>query len=138
MDIKDRLVIDSRFDAVGQARDWLAQQATRAGFPSGDVNDLKLALTEAVTNIVRYAYDGEPDHQIILSLSIDDDALMVAIRDFGRPFDGSNHQAPNLDASDPQENGYGIFLIKSLMDEVYYDTSSGTGTTLTLVKRRAT
>jgi serine/threonine-protein kinase RsbW len=138
MDVKDRLVIDSRFEAVSQARDWLAKRAVRAGFPSGSVNDLKLALTEAVTNIVRYAYDGEPGHEIILSLLIDDDALTVVIRDFGRPFDGSNHQAPNLNASDPQENGYGIFLIKRLMDEVHYDASSGTGTTLTLVKQRAT
>lgn len=134
MNVEDRLVIDSRLDAIAQARNWLAERAGQAGFPSDTISDLKLAISEAITNVVRHAYNGEPDHQIILSLVIDDKALTLTIRDFGRPFDASGYRPPDL--NEPQEAGYGMFLMHSLMDEVHYDTSSGVGTTLTLVKRR--
>lgn len=135
MNAEDRLIIDSQPEALAEARDWLADRASRAGFPPDTVTDLKLALTEAVSNVMLHAYGGEPGHQIILSLVTDDQALTLTIRDFGRPFDASHYQTPDL--SEPQEGGYGIFLIHSLMDEVRYDTSSGAGTTLTLVKGRA-
>lgn len=134
MSVSDRLVIDSRFEEIARARAWLAERAYRAGFSHRAVGDLKLALTEAASNVVLHSYDGEPGHQVILSLSVDDEALTLTIRDFGRPFDASQYQAPDL--NELQEGGYGVFLIQSLMDQVHYDTSSGTGTTLTLTKRR--
>ncbi len=134
MNAEDRLVIDSRLEAVAEARDWLAKRASQAGFSTSTVGDLKLALTEAITNVVRHAYGGEAGRQIVLSLATDDESLTLTIRDFGRPFDTGRYRTPDL--SDPQEGGYGIFLIRSLMDEVHYDTSAEEGTTLTLIKRR--
>ena len=134
MSVKDRLVIDSRLEAAAQAREWIAERAKQARLSRETVSDLKLALTEAITNVVRHSYDDEPGHQIILSWAVDDETLTLTIRDFGRPFDASNYQSPDL--SELQTGGYGIFLIQSLMDEVRYDTSSGLGTTLTLVKQR--
>ncbi len=134
MDVKDQLVIDSRLEAVAQAQDWLAQLASKAGFPAETVGDLKLVLTEAIGNVVHYAYDGEPGHQIILSLSTDDEALTLTIRDFGHPPDTSRYHTPDL--SDLREGGYDAFLIHSLTDEVRYDASPEEGTTLTLVKQR--
>lgn len=127
------MVIDSRLEAVAQAREWVAERAREARLCRETIGDLKLALTEAVTNVVRHSYDGEPGHQIILSWAVDDERLTLTIREFGRPFDISEYQPPDL--SELHTGGYGIFLIHSLMDEVHYDTS-GEGTTLTLVKRR--
>ena len=134
MNAQERLVIDSRLEAAAEARAWLVEQASQAGFSADTINDLKLALTEAVTNVVRHAYGGEPGHQIILSLAADAEALTLTVRDYGRPFDASLYQSPDL--SEPQEGGYGMLLLRRLTDEARYDTSSETGTTLTLVKRR--
>ncbi len=134
MDVNDRLVIDSRTEEIARARDWLTKQAIQAKFSRETIGDLKLALTEAISNVVCHSYDNEPGHQIILSLIVDDEVLTLAIRDFGRPFDVSRYQPPDL--NELHEGGYGIFLIQSLMDQVDYDTSSGAGATLTLVKRR--
>lgn len=135
MDEEDRLVVDSRLEAVAEARAWLAKQASQAGFSSDAIGDLKLAVTEAITNVVCHAYGGEPGHEIVLSLEVDEEALTLTIRDFARgQFDG-NYPAPDLNG-EPPESGYGIFLMRQVMDEVRYDTSSEVGTTLTLVKRR--
>jgi len=134
MNIDNRLVIDSRLEEIARARDWLAERVSQAMLSRETVGDLKLALTEALSNVICHSYDSEPGHQIILSLFVDDKALTLTIRDFGRPFDASLYQMPDLDKL--QEGGYGVFLIQSLMDQVRYDTSSGVGTTLTLVKQR--
>ena len=123
MSAKDRLVIDSRLEAVSQAREWVVERAKQARLSRETIGDLKLVLTEAVTNVVRHSYDGEPGHQIILSWAVDDETLTLTIRDFGRPFDPSRYQPPDL--SELQTGGYGIFLIQSLMDEVRYDTLGG-------------
>ena len=112
----------------------LAKLTSQVGFPPKTVSDLKLVLTEAIGNVVHYAYNGEPGHQIILSLSTDDEALTLTIHDFGHPPDTDRYQTPDL--NELREGGYAAFLIHSLMDEVRCDASPETGTTLTLVKRR--
>jgi serine/threonine-protein kinase RsbW len=135
MNTENRLVIDSRPEAVAEARAWLAERARQAGFSPNAIGDLKLAVTEAVTNVVYHAYGGEPGHEIILSLNVDEEALTLTVRDLAhRQFDG-DYPTPDLNGELP-EGGYGVFLIHKTMDEVHYDTSSEVGTTLTMVKRR--
>ena len=77
---------------------------------------------------------GAEDKDIILSIGIEGDKLLLTIRDFGKKFDLSRYKPPNLDR--PAESGYGIYLIRELMDEVEYDTSPSQGTILKMVKYR--
>ena len=134
MNAESQLIIDSRREAIAQARDWLAELTSQAGFSPQTISDLKLVLAEALGNVIHYAYDGEPGHQIILSLSTDDEGLTLTIHDFGHPPDASRYQTPDL--SELREGGYDAFLIHSLMDKVCYDASPEKGTTLTLIKWR--
>jgi serine/threonine-protein kinase RsbW len=134
MNLKNQLTIDSRLEEAAQACDWLADLASQAGFTPTIIGDLKLVLTEAIGNVVYYSYDGEPGHPITLSLSMDEEALTLTIRDFGHPPDVSRYHTPDL--SELREGNYDAFLIHSLMDEVRYDASPETGATLTLVKYR--
>ncbi len=132
--MESKLVIESKLDAIAEARQWLAKLAGQAGFTPQEVSDLKLVLTEACSNIVRHAYGGEAGHEIILSLSIYEDELALTIRDFGHKIDLSRYKGPDLDV--PHEGGYGIYIVETLMDSVKYDTSPQTGTILSMVKRK--
>jgi len=129
---KDTLLIKSRLDQLTKARNWIAEKAQAAGFPPDDVFALKLAVSEACANIIRHAYEGAEDKDIILSVCIEGDKLLLTIRDFGKKFDLSCYKPPELDR--PSESGYGIYLIMELMDEVEYDTSPSKGTILRIVK----
>ena len=131
--MKHRLEIESRLDRVAEVRDWAGERAVEAGFSAGTVNDINVALTEAVTNAIRHGYGGEPGHWIHLSILVDDRAFTVTVRDFGTGFDAVRYESPDL--REPRESGYGIVLMKSLMDDVSFHASPGSGTTLTLVKR---
>ena len=133
--LKDKLIIDSSLDKISQARRWAAQHARVTGFNSRDIFAIELAMGEALSNIIRHAYDGEPGHKIHLSLTIDETKLSLTIIDSGRKFDPALHPPPKLDV--PKEGGYGIYLIKKVMDEVTYDTSAPKGTQLDLVKYRS-
>ena len=133
--LKDKLIIDSSLDKISQARRWAAQHARVTGFNSRDIFAIELAMGEALSNIMRHAYDGEPGHKIHLSLTIDETKLSLTIIDSGRKFDPAIHPPPKLDV--PKEGGYGIYLIKKVMDEVTYDTSAPKGTQLDLVKYRS-
>jgi serine/threonine-protein kinase RsbW len=128
------LIIDSRLDATTEARQWIGQAAQQAGFGADTVFNVELAAGEALANVVRHAYQGEAGHEIHLAVSIDDEKLLLTIRDFGRKFDPDTYKPPDLDS--PTEGGYGIFLMHELMDEVSYDTSLPDGTLLKLVKYR--
>jgi serine/threonine-protein kinase RsbW len=128
------LIIQSRLEATTEARQWIGQVAQQAGFDADTVFNIELAVGEALANVVRHAYQGETEHKIHLTLSIDDEKLYLTIRDFGQKFEPDTYKPPDLDS--PTEGGYGIFLMYELMDEVSYDTSLPDGTRLKLVKYR--
>lgn len=128
------LVIQSIPDELRLARGWLSDHARASGFSDREVRDLALVVSEACANVIEHAYRGEPNHPIDLHLTIDDTRLVLLVHDSGVPFEAEAYHPPDL--NEPQEGGYGVFIIRNLMDEVEYDVSGGTGTTLRLVKYR--
>lgn len=128
------LVLPSRLDAMAEARAWLDTHARAAGFGDRTIAELELALTEALSNVIRHSYAGAGDEEIRLSASVDDAALTLTVRDFGTKFDRSTYQPVDLDA--PQVGGYGVYFIESVMDEVDWDTSPERGTLLRMVRFR--
>jgi anti-sigma regulatory factor (Ser/Thr protein kinase) len=128
------LVVESRVEDLAHVRGWVADHARAVGFDERAIRELSLVVSEACVNIIRHAYGGEPNHPIGLHLAIDEEKLALSIHDEGARFDLESYRPPDLD--EPQEHGYGVFIIHNLMDEVCYETSQGPGTTLRLVKYR--
>ncbi len=133
--IRNKLIVESRLDAITEVRHWAVQQARHAGFDAEAIFAINLAVGEALANVVQHAYDGQAGHQIHLSLIIDETKFSLTIRDFGQKFDLDSYTPPNLDV--PGEGGYGVYLIKQVMDEVTYNTSRPQGTQLNIVKYRS-
>ena len=85
----------------------------------------QLAAHEACANIIDHAYAGAADQRIAIVVTVDDQPLRLSIDlyDTGRPFDLEQTPEPNL--SVPQVRGYGLFIIRSLMDHVSYHPGPG-------------
>lgn len=100
---------------------------------------INLALEEAVTNVMMYAYPGRNDGQVFVEYTEAESEkgkkLIFTISDSGIPFDPT--QKAEVDTSLPAEEreigGLGIHLVRQLMDEVRYDRDEGKNI-LTLVK----
>jgi serine/threonine-protein kinase RsbW len=128
------LDIASDLQNVRHARRWISDRLEAAGYPGDMIADILLAVGEALTNIVRHAYRGQPGHPIHLRLTLGPEAAEIALGDESpRPFDVSTVSAPRPE--DLAEGGYGLHLIHTLMDDVRYSRGEGGGTVLHLTKR---
>ena len=126
------MTIPSDPERFCEVRAWLLEVARAAGLAGAQAHDAALAVSEVCANIHRHAYAGNRYGRIELSAEADAAAgrLRLTVRDYGATFDA--HAVPPPTA-DPQERGYGMFLIKSLMDAVEW-TDMGIGTRVVLVK----
>jgi serine/threonine-protein kinase RsbW len=131
--VDGRYALASRLEAIDDARRWAAGHARAAGLDDEETWALELALTEALANVVRHAYAGRPDGRIELGLHVDDDRTELTIRDWGTAFDPSTYDVPDL--ATPRAGGYGLHLMRELVDEIVADVS-GEGTLLRLVTHR--
>jgi serine/threonine-protein kinase RsbW len=78
--------------------------------------DLKLALTEAVSNSVRHAYGPGGDGHVEVTYELQPDRLAIAIVDDGEGFDPD--ETPPLAGGDElSEGGLGIAIIRTIADE---------------------
>jgi len=93
--------------------------------------DLLSAVGEAYNNIVLHGYAGRTPGPIQMKIRNCSQCVRVEIRDTGESFDPAQAPAPDL-ASLP-ESGIGIFLMRSMVDEMSY--VAGCPNVLTLVKR---
>jgi serine/threonine-protein kinase RsbW len=86
------------------------------------VTNLNLALEEAISNIIFYAYDDNDEHEIMIKAIKKDKLIVLTITDDGTPFDPTKKEEPDvsLSAEERQIGGLGIFLIHKIMDTVEY------------------
>ncbi|WP_129631106.1 ATP-binding protein [Candidatus Oscillochloris fontis] len=89
--------------------------------------NMQLAAHEACTNIVGHAYAGSQsgNERIVISLALfpHPRRLQIELRDTGRSFDPEEVPTPTLDQA--QVHGYGLFLMRNLMDSVTYTPQPG-------------
>ena len=107
---------------VARATAWANDIATAARLSPRTVYALQLCLEEAVTNIIKHAFEPGTRHAIQVELWRDDTGFQAEITDDGRAFDPLAHepsqQPPDL-ASAPV-GGLGIKLMRSFADNVTY------------------
>ena len=115
-------------------RAGIAHLCELTGFTPEQRNQTTLAVDEACTNIIKYAYDGETDRPIIVTARLIDDGIEVVLRDFGKK--AAPAEIRSRDLNDVRPGGLGVHLIRSTMDEVSYETNPGQGNQLTLTKYR--
>jgi serine/threonine-protein kinase RsbW len=88
------------------------------------IYNIQLAVQECCANIVDHAYDEQNGRiNAILILADAPRRLVVELHDNGRAFEPENVPQPQL--GEPQIRGYGLFLMKELLDEVDYDPQPG-------------
>ena len=97
--------------------------------------EISMAIIEACINACEHSNSKE---EIFIHFIISDDNLTVKVIDQGVGFDATQVAIPDIDnklSSTERKRGWGIMLIKELMDYVHF-TSDASGTTLTMVKNK--
>ena len=128
-----RLRIPAKAEYVALARLALTGLAELTAMTDETLGELKLALTEAVSNSVRHAYGGRDGHvEIVYELTGHE--LRIEVVDDGTGFDPARPQA--LEGEDLAEGGLGIAIIRTIADELEIELEPGArGSRLRFVKR---
>ncbi|AYB42176.1 anti-sigma B factor RsbW [Paenibacillus lautus] len=114
--------------------------ASKMGFSYEEIEDMKVAVSEACNNSVLYAYSQEGGMVEVL-FQVAGESLSITVRDEGESFDSvgavGNRTLHDKDLSEVQIGGLGFYLMEALMDEVSVTNQAGKGTEVTLTKRLA-
>lgn len=124
------LRIPSKAEWVAVARLTVAAIASRLDFSLDEIDDLKLAIAEACTNAIQRDPEGD---LIDLVFEARSDALIVTVRDRAT---GSHLETVEEELDDEDHvGGLGVFIIRSLMDEVDFRVDPRTGGRLVMTKK---
>lgn len=133
-----KVTFPARFEFLDEIRNFVGEEARRAGFDEKEIYSIQLATDEAASNVIEHAYQGIPDGEIDISCELQGDALVIVLHDRGKSFDPGKVRQPDLkaDLSKRRIGGLGLYLMRRLMDEVHFERAGGEGNFLTMVKRR--
>lgn len=130
--VKISLVLPSIPEFVSVARLTLSGIANRMGFDVDAIEDLKVAVSEACTNAMKHGSSVEKDSYHV-DYFVAGDRLIIDVRDKGCGFTVAEVEEPDL--GNPKENGLGLYIIRTLMDEVEVKSSTDQGTIIRMIKQ---
>ena len=118
-----RLTLPAQAENIALVRHVLGAFAEAQRLSPDVVEDMRLAVTEACTNVVRHAYDGDDPGPIEVLVRPDGDRIDVTVSDRGRGMGRS----PDIDGP-----GLGLPLIAALADSIELQEAPMRGNRLTM------
>jgi serine/threonine-protein kinase RsbW len=126
-----KLMVPGKPEYVRTVRLAVSSLANKVGFDIEAIEDIKVAVSEACSNIVCHS-TIEPDHLYNIECEVCDDRIEILIEDEGIGFDMEKYEEPSL--GELREGGLGVFIMKALMDEVNVRSEVGSGTQIKMIK----
>jgi anti-sigma regulatory factor (Ser/Thr protein kinase) len=125
--ISRSLTLPNEVEQLSQLAPFVWSFAEEAHLGEQSTMQLDLALDEAVTNVVLYAYPKGVKGDVTVDAKREGDTLEVVLTDSGTPFDPTIQDEPDvtLSADERPIGGLGIFLIRQMMDEISYHRENG-------------
>ncbi len=101
-----------------------------------ELNDIKTAVSEAVTNAIIHGYNSLEDKLVVMEGEIEDKILTIKITDYGQGIEDIKKAREPMYTSKPAEerSGLGFTIMESFMDKVEVKSAVGEGTQVTLIK----
>lgn len=126
--------VDSRPETLRLVRAVVGEAAALCGCGEDCVRDIVIAVDEACQNVIRHAYDGDPNGEILVDIRREDDRIAFNIIDFADPVDVSRVKPRSLEELRP--GGLGIHFISECMDDARFRAPpDGAGNRFWMVKR---
>ena len=127
------LTIPSDLRLLGLARAFVEAVCQVAGLDERTTHAIVLATDEATNNVMRHAHQDTPDAQLQLQCYVRPDGIEIHLHDEGQPFDLAT--VPDLDPAELRVGGRGVFIMRTIMDELSCQPRGERGNILRMVKR---
>ena len=126
-----KLCLPGKPEYVGTVRMAIAHVAAHTGFDIEAIDDIKVAVSEACTNIIRHSHT-HVDFTYDVIIEREEGSLVITVRDSGAGFDTEGYVEPV--PGETRGSGMGIFILRALMDEVDIQSEIGVGTNIRMTK----
>ena len=132
----ETLTLKNDVHEVTRFSSFIKSVTEKLGIEKSLARQLRLAIEEAVVNVINYAYPADTEGSITIITTSDGNALRCQIIDTGIPFDPTAKEKTDitLSAEERQVGGLGILLVRELMDSIHYERVEGQNV-LTLMKK---
>jgi stage II sporulation protein AB (anti-sigma F factor) len=133
-----RLVLDAREENVAVARAVAAQVAAALDFTLPELEELRIAVSEAVSNAVLHAYPraaGEAPGEVEVDIALRDGEVSIDVRDTGRGIEDVEAARRAEYSTLEGHLGLGFAFMEAMTDEMEVETAVGGGTCVRFVKR---
>ena len=127
------LIIDSDSAQLKLVREEVDRFLRSCRFSDKLREDILVAMGEATANSIRHAYENKPGHEVRVTLEDYPEKVVFRVRDFGRKINPAKlEETPVLPPVNP--HGLGIYFMKTIMDDLKYNTSHSEGNEVILTK----
>jgi serine/threonine-protein kinase RsbW len=127
------LTLPSRLPMLSVARSFVEAACQAGNLDKNTVFAAVMATGEAVTNIVRHAHRDRPEAQMQIQCRLSAGGVEIVLLDEGAPFDLEG--VPDLEPGELRLGGRGVYLMRTLMDELSCTPRPSGGNLLRMVKR---
>ena len=128
-----KLIIESKTDNLGLARITVASFAAQLDFTVAEIEELKVAISEAVSNAIIHGYQNNKG-KIEISMEINHNQLVVIVVDQGQGIEKPAEAFKASYTTTDNRMGLGLTFINSFMDKVELDSKLGAGTKIKMIK----
>ena len=125
--MEKKLILTSETSEIAKLAVFIEDLSEELNLPKDLMFNINLALEEAVSNVILYAYPDKIEKEILLTARLKDNTLWFELKDYGQEFDPTQAQIADitLPAEEREIGGLGIFLMRQLMDTVEYSRTDG-------------
>jgi len=137
MNVKNyvRFEFSSMPENVSFARSCVGAFAAQLDCTLEDIEEIKLVVSEAVSNSIIHGYNGSTDGKIEVMASIfDNGSLEIIVKDFGRGIENVEPAMEPTYSSDSSRMGLGFTFMRSFMDEMDVISEPGQGTSVRMLR----
>ncbi len=118
----------SRADNVGLARISVAALAGQGSFSLPDIEEIKVAVSEAVSNAIIHGYRGQDDGWVEVDMELDQTGLAIVVEDWGVGIEDVEKAREPAYSNDPERMGLGFVFMESFMHGLEVESTLGEGT----------
>ncbi|WP_027363419.1 anti-sigma F factor [Desulfotruncus alcoholivorax] len=125
----------SRAENVSFARVAVAAFVSQLDFTLSELEELKVAVSEAVTNAIVHGYGNDPEQIVRLEIRVAENYLEIETIDTGRGIDDIAKALEPAYSTDPERMGLGFAFMQSFMDKLDVISEQGRGTRVKMVRK---
>ena len=130
-----KLEFKSIANNVAFARMVVATFASQLNYTLNDLEEIKVAVSEAVTNAIVHGYANDPEQNIALTVVLASTGMEIKVTDLGCGIEDIKQAMQPTYSTAPERMGLGFVFMQSFMDKLQVDSTPGAGTTIIMFKK---